>query len=86
MALFNDELVVGTDVRDLIPYLYDDDFIANARVEFDAAGLGISIRNAYLQFAAQSAELARRNLPGGTSFFSRAASCMSMNKVSASSG
>lgn len=61
MALFNDELVVGTDVRDLIPYLYDDDFIVNARVESDDAGLGISIRNAYLQFAAQSAELARRN-------------------------
>ena len=41
-----DELVVGTDVRDLIPYLYDDEFISNARVESDAAGLGISIRNA----------------------------------------
>lgn len=61
MALFNDELVVGTEVRDLIPYLYANDFITGARVESDADGLGISIREAYRAFAVQSAESARRN-------------------------
>lgn len=61
MPLFNDELVVGTDVRDLVPYLYEDDFIVNACVESDEDGLGISIRDAYKSFAVQGAEGARRN-------------------------
>ena len=61
MALFNDELVVGTEVRDLIPYLYANDFITGARVESDADGLGISIRRSYLAFASQEAEIAHRN-------------------------
>jgi len=61
MPLFNDELVVGTDVRDLVPYLYEDDFIVNACVESDEDGLGISIREAYKSFAVQGAEGARRN-------------------------
>jgi len=61
MALFNDELVTGTDVLDLVPYLYGNDFIAGARVESDDDGLGISIREAYKAFAIQSAESARRN-------------------------
>ena len=61
LVLFNDELVVGTYVRDLYPYLYENDFIKDARVESDDAGIGISIRKAYLQFAVQAAELARRN-------------------------
>ena len=61
MALFNDELVSGTDVLDLIPYLYENDFIAGACVESDEDGLGISIREAYKAFAIQSAESARRN-------------------------
>lgn len=61
MALFNDELVVGTEVRDLIPYLYANDFIPDARVESDADGIGISIRRSYLAFAIQEAEIARRN-------------------------
>ena len=60
-ALFNDELVVGTDVKDLMPYLYEDDFIKGARVESDDAGLGISIRDAYLSFAVQTAQVAFRN-------------------------
>lgn len=61
MALFNDELVTGTDVLDLVPYLYGNDFIAGARVESDDDGLGISIREAYKAFAIQGAERARRN-------------------------
>ena len=61
MPLFNDDLVAGTDVRDLLPYLYTNDFIAGARVESDADGPGISIREAYRAFAVQSAESARRN-------------------------
>ena len=61
MALFNDELIVGTEVRDLIPYLYANDFITGARVESDADGLGISIRRSYLAFASQEAEIAHRN-------------------------
>ena len=61
MALFNDELVVGTEVRDLLPYLYENDFIKGARVEADKAGIGISIRDAYMTFAVQGAEMARRN-------------------------
>ena len=61
MPLFNDELVAGTDVCDLLPYLYANDFIAGARVESDADGIGISIREAYRAFAVQSAESARRN-------------------------
>ena len=60
-ALFNDELVVGTDVKDLMPYLYEDDFIKGAHVESDDAGLGISIRDAYLSFAVQTAQVAFRN-------------------------
>ena len=61
MVLFNDELVVGTEVRDLLPYLYADDFIPDACVESDDDGLGISIRRSYLSFAIQEAEIARRN-------------------------
>ena len=61
MVLFNDELVVGTEVRDLLPYLYADDFIPDACVESDDDGLGISIRRSYLAFAIQEAEIARRN-------------------------
>ena len=61
LVLFNDELVSGTEVLDLVPYLYEDDFIAGARVESDDDGLGISIREAYRAFAIQSAESARRN-------------------------
>lgn len=61
MPLFNDDLVAGTDVRDLLPYLYANDFIAGARVESDADGIGISIREAYRAFAVQGAESARRN-------------------------
>lgn len=61
MALFNDELVTGTDVLDLVPYLYGNDFIAGARVKSDDDGLGISIREAYKAFAIQGAERARRN-------------------------
>ena len=61
LPLFNDELVSGTDVRDLMPYLYEDDFIKGAVVEADDAGLGISIREAYLAFAVQEAQRAIRN-------------------------
>ena len=61
MALFIDDLVYGTDVRDLLPYLYANDCIAGARVESDADGLGISIRETYLSFARERAEIARRN-------------------------
>ena len=61
LVLFNDELVVGTYVRDLYPYLYENDFIKGARVESDSAGIGVSIRKAYLGFAVQAAEAARRN-------------------------
>ena len=61
MVLFDDELVVGTYVRDLVPYLYENDFIMRARVEADAEGLGISIREAYMAFAIQNAQLASRN-------------------------
>ena len=61
LCLFDDELVVGTYVKDLLPYLYEDDFIAGARVESDAAGIGISIRGAYREFAVQNAQIALRN-------------------------
>ena len=61
MVLFDDELVAGTYVRDIFPYLYEDDFIKGARVEADEAGLGISIRDAYRQFAVQDAQIALRN-------------------------
>lgn len=61
MILFDDELVAGTYVRDLFPYLYENDFIKGARVDADDAGLGISIRDAYLQFAVQEAQIASRN-------------------------
>lgn len=61
MALFNDELVAGTDVKDLYPYLYANDFIQGARIESDSAGLGVSIREAYLAFAVQRAQIALRN-------------------------
>ena len=61
MLLFDDELVVGTYVKDLYTYLYENDFIAGARVESDADGLGISIREAYLAFAIQHAQIASRN-------------------------
>lgn len=61
MVLFDDELVVGTYVKDLLPYLYENDFIRDARVESDQEGLGISIRKAYLAFAVQSAQIAFRN-------------------------
>jgi hypothetical protein len=61
MLLFDDELVAGTYVKDLYAYLYENDFIAGARVESDADGLGISIREAYLAFAIQNAQIASRN-------------------------
>ena len=61
MALFNDELVAGTDVKDLLPYLYENDFIRDACIESDEAGLGVSIREAYLAFAVQTAQMALRN-------------------------
>ena len=61
MVLFDDDLVAGTYVRDLFPYLYENDFIKRARVETDAEGLGISIREAYLAFAIQNAQVANRN-------------------------
>ena len=61
LVLFDDELVVGTYVKDLIPYLYEDDFIAGARVESDADGIGVSIREAYVAFAVQNAQIACRN-------------------------
>lgn len=61
MVLFDDELVIGTYVKDLVPYLYENDFIQRACVEADAEGLGISIREAYLAFAIQNAQLASRN-------------------------
>ena len=61
LPLFNDELVSGTDIKDLIPYLYEDDFIKGAIVEADEAGLGISIHKAYLAFAVQTAQVALRN-------------------------
>ena len=60
LALFDDELVVGTYVRDLLPFLYGDDFIRDARVEADDAGFGISIRRVYMDFAIQAAQLAYR--------------------------
>jgi hypothetical protein len=61
LCLFDDDLVAGTYVKDLIPYLYEDDFIAGARVETDSEGVGISIREAYVAFAVQSAQIAFRN-------------------------
>ena len=61
MALFNDELVAGTAVEDLLPYLYENDFIRDARIESDEAGLGVSIREPYLAFAVQTAQMALRN-------------------------
>ena len=61
LCLFDDELVVGTYVKDLLPYLYEDDIIVGARVESDAAGIGISIRGAYREFAVQNAQIALRN-------------------------
>lgn len=59
-TLFNDELVKGTYVYDLLPYLAPDDFIGGACVEMDDEGLGFSIRDAYLAFAIQRAEKARK--------------------------
>lgn len=61
MVLFDDELVMGTYVKDLVPYLYENDYIMRARVEADAEGLGISIREAYMAFAIQNAQVASRN-------------------------
>ena len=60
LVLFDDELVVGTYVRDLLPFLYEDDLIRDARVEADNAGFGISIRRVYMDFAIQTAQLAYR--------------------------
>lgn len=61
MVLFNDELVAGTYVQDLLSYVYADDFVPGAHVESDEDGIGISIRDAYKVFAIQGAESARRN-------------------------
>ena len=61
LFLYDDDLVAGTYVKDLLPYLYENDFIVGARVETDSEGLGISIREAYLAFAVQNAQIAYRN-------------------------
>lgn len=61
LFLYDDDLVAGTYVKDLLPYLYENDFIAGARVETDSEGIGISIREAYVAFAVQNAQMAYRN-------------------------
>ncbi len=61
LFLYDDVLVAGTYVKDLLPYLYENDFIAGARVETDSEGIGISIREAYVAFAVQNAQMAYRN-------------------------
>ena len=58
LVLFDDELVVGTYVRDLLPYLYDDDFIQDACIESDQNGFGVSIRRTYMDFAVRTAQQA----------------------------
>ena len=60
-SLFIEELVTGFYTDDLMPYIYENDYIGRACYREDAYSSGFSIKDAYIDYAMRKAEEDRRN-------------------------